>query len=169
MRGCSRITLKFKHKSIHCVSIHQKEGRQIRQTTDSREQAHDWINLTHKCLINIVPQLGDRLETYFDSAIGFPRFWTVIFGCRSITWSIHRHLEQWSFIEIRVRHCSTRALCLTAQRYIWFCMWCMCVLTCTGVFLIVSIYVFNLMIINVFSNMALIYSGSIWSYGNIWK
>ncbi|KAL2481119.1 F-box protein SKIP1 [Abeliophyllum distichum] len=117
-----------------------KEGKIV----DSGELAHDWTELTHVCLINILSRLSleDRwrgamwvckawlqackepclnsvfdLETYFHSAIEFPRFWTPAFERRVD--NMIRSVVIWSegsLTEIRVRHCSDRSLSLVAQR-----------------------------------------------------
>ncbi|CAA2963322.1 F-box SKIP1-like [Olea europaea subsp. europaea] len=117
-----------------------KEGK----ITDSGELAHDWAELTHECLINILSRLSleDRwrgimrvcktwlqackdpnlnsvfdLETYIDSANEFPRFWTPAFERRVD--NMVRSVVIWSdgsLTEIRVRHCSDRSLSLIAQR-----------------------------------------------------
>lgn len=116
-----------------------------RGTESDRVAAADWAELTHECLLNILSLLSleDRwqgamrvckawnhackdpclnsvldLESYFDPAAEFRRYWTPEFERRID--NMLGSVVDWSagyLTEIRVRHCSDRSLSLVAKRY----------------------------------------------------
>lgn len=116
--------------------------------SDESELTSDWSELTHECLLNILTRLTfeDRwrrtmlvckswfqastdsslhsvldLESSFKSRPSESSSWWIPEFERKID-NIIRSVVDWSdggLVEIKVRHCSDRAISLIAQRYIY--------------------------------------------------
>lgn len=113
-------------------------------TPDSEEPRREWEDLTHVCLLNVLSRLSleDRwkgaslackpwllaskdpslfttfdLEPRFDSSRDSPRWWTLEFE-KKIDSMLRSAAEcgDVGLVEVRVRHCSDRALLVLAER-----------------------------------------------------